>query len=206
METQRDSLLKAAGAFIGVLIGGSLGPVIFNAARLVVPAGSFVGTLIGGLIGYAVTLGLIRSCRRQSDRDLELAANSVLRDAGLPASVKAEVSDSRVTLLGEADQYSQRQLAERALSAVPDVASVTDHIHLRISGRGLKPEEIKRRIGDAFLQHAELDTHRIQVRVDHSGIVLEGTVPSSAELIQVEELAWNIAGNEQVENRLKIAA
>ncbi len=61
-------------------------------------------------------------------------------------------------------------------------------------------------MADSFVQHAELDTHDIEVRVQECAIVLEGTVHSSTDASEAEELAWNIEGVEEVQNRLRIAA
>ncbi len=42
--------------------------------------------------------------------------------------------------------------------------------------------------------------------VQESAIVLEGTVHSSADASEAEELAWDVEGIEEVQNRLRIAA
>jgi len=205
METHRESLITAAGLFAGVLVGGTMGPVLFTRTGLNVPFSSLMGSFTISLITYTLTRAYVLAGRRRHDRQLEFATNSVLREAGLPPNVHVAVQHSRVFLNGEADQFSQRQLAERALSAVPGIAGVTNRIHLRFTGPRLNDEEIKRRIAVSFQRHAELDTHHIQVRVSESSIVLEGTVHSSADATEAEELAWNVEGIEDVKNRLRIA-
>ncbi len=183
-----------------------MGPVLFTRTGLNVPFSSLMGSFTISLITYTLTRAYVLTGRRQHDRQLEFATNSVLHEAGLPPNVHAAVQNSRVILNGDADQFSQRQLAERSLSAVPGIAGVTNHIHLRFTGPRLNDEEIKRRIADSFQRHAALDTHHIQVRVQESSIVLEGTVHSSADATEAEELAWNVEGIEDVKNRLRIAA
>jgi osmotically-inducible protein OsmY len=183
-----------------------MGPVLFTRTGLNVPFSSLMGSFAACLIAFTLTKGFITAGTRRRDRELELTANSRLREAGLSPNVWAAVQNSRALLSGEIEQFSQRQLAERAISAVPGIAGVTNHIHLRFTGRRLNADEIKRRMADSFLQHIELDAHGIQVRVQESSIVLEGSVPSSADADEAEELAWHIEGIEEVENRLKIAA
>lgn len=144
--------------------------------------------------------------RRRRDRELQFAADSALRQAGLSPNIRAAVRNSRALLTGEIDQYAQRHSAARAVSAVAGITAVTNHIHMRFPGRRLSPDEIRRRMADSFVQHAELDAHDIEVRVQESAIVLEGTVHSSTDASEAEELAWNIEGVEEVRNRLRIAA
>lgn len=183
-----------------------MGPVLFTTTGLNVPFSSLMGSFVGSAIGYSLATGFVLRARRRRDRELEFAANSAMREAGMPSNVRATVKSSRVLLTGEVDQYSQRHLAQHALSALPGVAGLTNHVHLRLTGRGLNTEEVKRRIADAFQQHAELDAHHIQVHVQQASIVLEGSVHSAGEASEAEELAWDIEGIQQVENRLKIAA
>ncbi len=183
-----------------------MGPVLFTTTGLNVPFSSLLGSFSGSLIGFSVVGVYLLSGRRRRDRELQLAANSALREAGLFPNVRAAVKNSRALLTGEIDQYAQRHLAARVLSGVPGIAGVTNHLHLRFTGRKLNPEEIQRKMADSFLQHAELDADQIQVRVQESNIVLEGTVHSSADASEAEELAWDVEGIEGVKNRLKIAA
>ncbi|MEA2874593.1 MAG: hypothetical protein QOH67_4812, partial [Hyphomicrobiales bacterium] len=197
---------KGACLCVGVLLGGVLGPVLFVPAGLNDPGSSTAGAFAGGVLGLALASVIVAARRRRIDRELRFATNAVLREAGLPASITAEVKDSRVTLMGEADEYSQIQIAERIVSTVPGIAGVTNRIHLRAPDAGLSAEEIKRKIEEAFLRDAELDARGIRVRVEQSRIVLEGTVQSRAESSEAEEVARGVPGIEQVENRLQIAA
>lgn len=206
MLTDRDTLITAAALFAGVLVGGTMGPVLFTRTGLNVPFSSLMGSVAASLLAYGMTRGFVVTARRQEDRKLEFAANSILREAGLAPRVLAAVQNSHVLLRGEVEQLPQRRMAEQALTVVPGVEGVTNHIHLRFTGQRLNAEEIKRRMANSFLQHAELDAQDIEVRVQESGIVLEGTVHTSEEATEAEELAWHIEGIEEVENRLRIAA
>ena len=183
-----------------------MGPILLYRTGLNIPFSSIMGSFVFGTIGYMLARPFVLSYRRERDEKLRLVANTMLRDASLPASVRAEVKNSRVTLLGEVEQYAQRKVAVRALHSLPGIAGVTNHIHLRLAGRGMNPEEVKQRIADAFHRHAELDSEDIRVRVNESHVILEGTVHSFVESSEAEELAWNVGGIEEVENHLRIAA
>jgi osmotically-inducible protein OsmY len=205
MVEDRSGLIKGAGLLGGVLIGAIIGPVLLRPTALYDPGSSAIGAFAGALLGYALATATIMVRQRRRDRELTFAANSVLREAGFPAGVVAEVKNSRALLVGEVDTDSLRRNAAHVLSTVPGIAGVTNRIRVR-SVTPLTADEIKRRIEEALLHDAELDARGIKVRVDHSRIVLEGKVHSLAEWSEAEDLAWDIPGIEQVENHLEIAA
>ena len=206
MGEDRSGLIKGAGLFLGILIGAVMGPVLLRPTGLNDPGSSAIGAFVGALLGYAFAAAMVLVRRRRRDRELTFAANSVLREAGFPPGVTAEVKNSRALLVGEVDTYSQRRNAARVLSTVPGIASVTNRIRIRTAAGALTADEIKRRIEEALLRDAELDARGIKVRVDQSRIVLEGRVQSWAESSEAEDLAWDIPGIEQVENHLEVVA
>ncbi|MCU1234700.1 MAG: transport-associated protein(predicted periplasmic or secreted lipoprotein) [Candidatus Solibacter sp.] len=199
-------LIKGVGLFVGVLLGGILGPGLFFPTGLNDPRTSTLGAFSGAVLGFGLASAVAAARRRRRDQELQLAANSVLRDAGFAMNFVAEIKNARLTLAGEADHYSQRQFAERIVSTVPGIASVTNGIRLRMPNGRTDAEEIKRNIAEAFKRGAQLAARGIHARVDRSRIVLEGTVQSRAESSEAEELAWSVPGIQQVENRLEIAA
>jgi hypothetical protein len=67
MVDDRSSLIKGAGLFLGVLIGGVIGPVLFRPAGLNDPSSSAMGTFAGALLGYALAAAMVRV--RQGRRD-----------------------------------------------------------------------------------------------------------------------------------------
>jgi osmotically-inducible protein OsmY len=196
--------MQAAGLFLGITVGGILGPVVFNVAGLNDGGSSAIGTIVGALIGYGLAQAAVVASRRRQDRELELAANAVLRESGLPSGLTAKVKNTRAILTGEVDRHFQRQAAEMAVSSVPGIAGVANRIRLRIANGGLSAEEIRRRLEEALLRHAELDARGIKLRVENSRVILEGAVHSWTESSTVEDLVWDVPGIEEVENRLEL--
>ncbi len=205
MVEDRSGLIKGAGLFVGILIGAITGPVLLRPTGLNDPSSSAIGTGVGALLGYALAAAVVLLRRRRRDRELTFAANSVLREAGFPAGVIAEVKNSRALVVGEVDTDSLRRNAAQVLSTVPGIAGVTNRIRVRTVAP-LTADEIKRRVEEALVRDAELDARGIKVRVDRSRVLLEGKVQSWAEFSEAEELAWDIPGIEHVENHLEIVA
>jgi osmotically-inducible protein OsmY len=68
------------------------------------------------------------------------------------------------------------------------------------------PSDIRQQIAERLLRQAEFDASQIRVQLRDSRVVLEGTVHSSAEVSDAEDVAWTIPGIVEVENRLQVAA
>jgi osmotically-inducible protein OsmY len=208
LRQDRATLAKFSGLALGVVLGGVLGPIVFGPIRMGPPAAASVGCFAGALIGYLlVSLALLIAQYRQ-DAELRRAAEAVKAELGLPKTVSIKIKHGRATLEGEVERYSERQEAERAISTLPGIKQVINRIRMRPSGERVSTsaDDIRKRITDHFVRLAELDGRGIQVQLRDSRIVLEGTVHSVMEASQAEDLAWNIPGVVEVENRLKVAA
>jgi osmotically-inducible protein OsmY len=68
------------------------------------------------------------------------------------------------------------------------------------------PEEIKRRIEEAFRRNAEIDASRIGVEASGSEVILKGQVRSWAEREEAERAAWATPGVSKVDNRIVVSA
>jgi osmotically-inducible protein OsmY len=66
------------------------------------------------------------------------------------------------------------------------------------------PQELKRKIKDALIRSAETDADRINVEVQGSKVILEGTVRSWAERKEADRIAWSSPGVTAVDNRITI--
>jgi osmotically-inducible protein OsmY len=205
---EKSSLVKFAGFALGILIGGPIGPLVFKPAGLSVSAAATAGSFFGAILGYAATSGLIIMERRRRDRELQEAADAVRIEARMPESVTLKVEDQHITLEGEVEDYNEWVRTEQVISSLPGIKGITNRIRVKLAAGQMtaSPDEIMSRIRDSLVRRAELDGRRIRVLVNNSRVVLEGTVQSPAEACEAENVAWNIPGVVEVENRLKIAA
>ena len=204
----RDTLAKFGGLALGIMIGGVVGPIVFGPLGIGPPAAASVGCFAGAVAGYLLVSLALLIARRRHDAELRRAADAVKAELRLPKTVVIKVKDSRATLEGEVEHYSQRHEAERAISTIPGIKQVLNRIRLRpsVGSVSTSADEIRKRIAERFLRLAELDGREIQVELRDSRIVLQGTVHSVIEASEAEDLAWNVPGIAQVENRLKVAA
>lgn len=136
----------------------------------------------------------------------EAALTSLKWRAAIPADrITVTVSDRWVTLDGEVDFYHQRQEAELVVSKLRGVTGVTNNLRLHPTAVQPVSAQVKQEIEDALVRSARLDAGGINVRVEDSGVVLEGTVRNWAEMAEVEDAAWSARGVEDVDNRLEVA-
>jgi osmotically-inducible protein OsmY len=116
--------------------------------------------------------------------------------------IKVVVKDGDVTLKGEVEwDYQRRRAADTALRVI-GVTGLTNEIELKPK---VNPEDLKRKIEDAFKRNADVDAQRITVEANGSQVVLRGTVRSWAEREEAERVAWLAPGVTRVDNRIAIA-
>jgi len=159
---------------------------------------------VAGVVGVANDIE-VRVPAVDERPDPEIARDAVAalkRQLGSAASgIKVIVKNGRVTLEGEVDWNYQRDIAEVAVRRIRGVKAVTIEIQLRPR---TVPDEIKRRIEEAFKRSAEIDASRINVEVAGSAVVLRGTVRSWAEREEAERAAWAAPGVTMVDNRITV--
>ena len=116
--------------------------------------------------------------------------------------IKAVVSNGWVTLEGDVEWNYQKESAEQAARRVKGVKGITNFVMIKPQ---VEPQDVKRKIEDAFKRSAELDANRITVEANGSEVVLKGTVRSWAERDEAERVAWLAPGVRKVENRIIIS-
>jgi osmotically-inducible protein OsmY len=84
---------------------------------------------------------------------------------------------------------------------VSGVTGLTNEIEIKPK---VKPEDLKRKIEDAFKRNAEVDAQHITVEAEGNKVVLRGTVRSWAEREEAERVAWLAPGVMRVDNRITI--
>ena len=208
LRPDRATLARFSGLALGIVLGGVLGPIVFGPIGMGPPAAASVGCLAGALVGYLLVSLALMIARHRQDTELKRAAEAVKAELGLPKTISIEIKNGRTTLEGEVERYSERREAERAISTLPGIKQVVNRIRMRPSAESVSTsvDDIRQRITDGLVRLAELDGRGVRVQLRDSHIVLEGTVHSIFEASQAEELAWNVPGVVEVENRLEIAA
>jgi osmotically-inducible protein OsmY len=133
---------------------------------------------------------------KEVERALKAAAN-------VPDTVKAEVDQHNVTLVGEVEWNFQRHAAKRAVQYLRGVSTVSDQISLTPRPSS---EDTQDRIEKALVRNAQLDARSIRVTVEGGLVILTGQVKSWAERSQAAKAAWSSPFVSGVDNQLVVVA
>jgi len=138
--------------------------------------------------------------------DPEIARDAVAAiKSQLPISsehIKIVVKNGWVTLEGQVEWQYQRQTAENAVRRIKGVKGVSNVIQLKPRAQ---PDEIKRKIQEAFKRSAEVDANRIMVETNGGEVILKGTVRSWIEREEAERVAWSAPGVTKVVDQIIVS-
>ena len=138
--------------------------------------------------------------------DPEIARDAVAAiKSQLPISsehIKIVVKNGWVTLEGQVEWQYQRQTARSAVRRIKGVKGVSNLIQLKPRAQ---PDEIKRKIQEAFKRSAEVDANRIMVETNGSEVILKGTVRSWIEREEAERVAWSAPGVTKVVDQIIVS-
>ncbi len=115
--------------------------------------------------------------------------------------IRPIVNQGHVTLEGTVEWHYQRERAESAMRRLSGVLGVSNSIRIKPA---VAPENIKRRIEDAFKRLAHVDADHITVNAHGSDVTLRGEVRSWAERDEALQTAWAAPGVANVKNELTV--
>jgi osmotically-inducible protein OsmY len=160
---------------------------------------------VAGVVAVANDLEVrLPSGDERPDPDIARDAVAALKSM-LPVSyqnIKIVVKNGWVTLEGQVEWQYQRQTAENAVRRIKGVKGVSNLIQLKPRA---EPEEIKKKIQEAFRRNAELDANRIMVETNGSEVILKGTVRSWIEREEAERVAWSAPGVTKVVDQIIVS-
>jgi osmotically-inducible protein OsmY len=116
--------------------------------------------------------------------------------------VKVRVDDGWVVLEGDVDWQYQRKAAEDCVRYLTGVKGISNTITIKT--RAFAPD-VRRRIQDALLRSAEVDSKRISVETSDGKVTLRGTVRTWTERQDAERAAWSAPGVSAVEDQIAIS-
>jgi osmotically-inducible protein OsmY len=139
----------------------------------------------------------------RSDSDIaSAAANALQWHFVLESSdIQPVVKQGWITLSGHVSHGYQKTAAESAVRYLLGVKGVFNVIEVRPE---VKATDVKQKIQCAFQRQASLDAKDINVNVDDSAVVLQGTVHSWREKDDASIAAWAAPGVTKVENKLQV--
>jgi len=140
-----------------------------------------------------------------SDIDIAKEVNRALKASiTVPYErIKSVVKDRIVTLSGEVNWQFQKNNAFNLVKDLIGVKSVINLIEVKQQVK-VDANKVKENITQEFERHARLDASKVEVKVEGNRVILNGKLPSFAEIDDAEDAAWSIAGVERVENNITI--
>lgn len=160
---------------------------------------------VAGVAGVANDIEVrLPALDERPDPDIARDAVAAIKSQ-LPISserIKVVVKNGWVTLEGQAEWQYQRTTAETSVRRIKGVKGVTNSIVLKPRA---EPNEIKKKIQEAFKRNAEVDANRITVEANGSEVILKGSVRSWIEREEAERAAWAAPGVTKVEDRIVVS-
>jgi osmotically-inducible protein OsmY len=146
----------------------------------------------------------VRTIGERTDTDIAAAAVYALRwnTSIPPEKIQVTVEKGWVTLKGEVEWQYQKEEVERVVRRLWGVKGVSNLVALKPLA---SPTDLKKKIEDALVRTAEVDSNNITVEVQGSKAILKGKVRSWAEKQEAERTTWLAPGITSVDNQIKVS-
>lgn len=126
--------------------------------------------------------------------------SSAFRDT----SIQAVVHRGRVTLTGEVEVLSQKDLAARRIEDLDGVTQVSNEITVR-PPPAPSARELKRQIIGALHRHASVEAANVRVTIVDGNVTLDGTVDAYHERDLIEDAIRHAKGVRQIVDNIEVA-
>lgn len=137
----------------------------------------------------------------QQDVMAELLWEPGLRAAEIGASVKNGV----VILSGIVDSYYKKVIAEKAAKKVAGVKAVAEEIQVRVPGsRHCSDLDIAEAVVNALKWNSTVDEEAISVKVEKSGVTLEGEAEWNFQKESAQKAVENLMGVTSIVNNIRV--
>jgi len=117
--------------------------------------------------------------------------------------VGAVVTGGWVELVGQVDCWSQREEVERAVSTLPGVLGVSNHI--RVNASKVDTQEVCGAIEATLERRVPQETNQVHVAMDENTVRLSGQVPTWEERCAVMRAAGFAPGVRQIVDELQVS-
>lgn len=140
--------------------------------------------------------------KRNDTEIAEVVLNSLRWNSALNEDkLKVKVEKGWVTLEGECDWSYQRKAVTNTVQSLLGVVGITNNITIK---QKISADVVKRKIKEAFLRSATIDSDNIQIEILGNKVILNGKVNSYLEKKEAEKAAWLAPGANEIENKLEI--
>lgn len=116
--------------------------------------------------------------------------------------INITVDGGWVHLDGVVDHEYERKAAEDSIKNLRGVKGLVNKVKIKVDE--VRPEEIRKRINQAFHRHATVNSSNVTVKVSGNKVKLVGKVSSWVERKDAEDVAWAMPRVTEVDNQLEI--
>ncbi|MGV3609615.1 MAG: BON domain-containing protein [Fluviicola sp.] len=140
---------------------------------------------------------------QKTDTELAQAALDALRwNVYVPTDqIKIKAENGWITAKGTVEWAYEQNAVRDAIATIKGVKGISNLVKVTPK---VDPENVKKKIADAFQRSALVDANHIRVENIGHKVVLGGKVSSYAEKREAEQVAWNVPGVATVENNIEV--